>query len=140
RRPGVGLALDPEWKLTGDQQPAARVGSVDAAEINRVIDWLAGITRDSGGPQTMLILHQFQEQMISNRRDVDTSRDEVSVVLHVDGHGTPGEKLDTWNRMLEDLPAGMWPAWKNFRTEDSPVFTPEETMAVTPRPWFVSYQ
>ena len=140
RRPGVGLALDPEWRLAPDQQPLAQVGSVDAAEINRVIDWLAEITRDSGGPQTMLILHQFQDQMITDRDQVDTSYDEVSVVLHIDGHGTPGEKIGTWDRMLEDLPDGMWPAWKNFRNEDNPTFTSQETMAVTPRPWFVSYQ
>mgnify|MGYP006981339232 FL=1 len=31
-------------------------------------------------------------------------------------------------------------AWKNFYDEDTPTFTPEETMAVDPKPWFVSYQ
>jgi hypothetical protein len=31
-------------------------------------------------------------------------------------------------------------AWKNFYDEDTPTFTPEQTMEVDPAPWFVSYQ
>src|SRR5699024_8722099 len=48
-RPGVGLALDPEWKMAPGQQPGAQVGTVGADEINRVIEWLADLTRDTGG-------------------------------------------------------------------------------------------
>ena len=140
RRPGVGLALDPEWKLKPGQQPGAQIGSVDAEEINRVIHWLADLTRDSGGPQKLLILHQFSMAMISNRDRIDTSRPEVAIALHADGHGTPQLKMETWDVLRSGLSPDIWMAWKNFYDEDTPTFTPEQTMAVRPRPWFVSYQ
>lgn len=140
KRPGVGLALDPEWKLTPGQQPGAQIGVADAQEINRVVDWLADLTRDSGGPQKLLILHQFSTAMISNRDQIDTSRPELAISLHADGHGTPDLKMGTWDALRAGLSPDIWMAWKNFYDEDTPTFTPEQTMAVEPRPWFVSYQ
>ncbi|WP_010541501.1 hypothetical protein [Dietzia alimentaria] len=140
RRPGVGLALDPEWMLKPGQQPGAQIGSVDAEEINRVIDWLADLTRDTGGPQKLLILHQFNASMIKNRDKIDTSRPELAISLHADGHGTPDLKMETWDALRSGLSPDIWMAWKNFYDEDTPTFTPEQTMAIEPRPWFVSYQ
>lgn len=140
RRPGVGLALDPEWKLRPGQQPGAQIGTADAEEINRVIHWLADLTRDSGGPQKLLILHQFSTEMISNRDRIDTSRPELAIALHADGHGTPGLKMETWGVLRQGLSPDIRMAWKNFYDEDTPTFTAEQTMAVEPRPWFVSYQ
>lgn len=140
KRPGVGLALDPEWKLKPGQQPGAQIGSADAEEINQVVDWLADLTRDTGGPQKLLILHQFNMVMLENREQINTSRPELALVLHADGHGTPGNKMETWNMLRRDLSPDIWLAWKNFYDEDTPTFTPEETMNVSPRPWFVSYQ
>ena len=78
--------------------------------------------------------------MISDREDIDASRDELAVLFHADGHGTPDLKMATWNRLKEDLPSGARMAWKNFYDEDTPTFTPDETMEVDPAPWFVSYQ
>ena len=140
KRPGVGLALDPEWKLQDGQQPGAQIGAVDAEEINRVIEWLADLTKESGGPQKLLILHQFSTAMITNRDQIDTSRPELAIALHADGHGTPDLKLGTWDQLRAGLSPDIWLAWKNFYDEDTPTFTPEQTMAVEPRPWFVSYQ
>lgn len=140
KRPGVGLALDPEWKLADGQQPGAQVGSVSAAEINEVTQWLADLVVETGGPQKLLVLHQFQAQMISDRQALDTSREQVALLVHADGHGTAEEKFTTWEMLLRDLPPGVRMAWKNFYDEDTPTFTPEQTMAVEPRPWFVSYQ
>jgi hypothetical protein len=139
-RPNVGLALDPEWKLEPGQQPGAQIGSASADEINRVTRWLADLTRDTGGPQKLLILHQFSMAMITDRDRIDTSRPEVAISLHADGHGTPDLKLETWEVLQQGLSQDIWMAWKNFYDEDTPTFTPEQTMAVEPRPWFVSYQ
>ena len=140
KRPGVGLALDPEWKLQPGQQPGAQIGSVDAEELNRVVTWLADLTAETGGPQKLLILHQFSTQMITNRDKIDTSRPELAIALHADGHGTPDLKMGTWDVLRSGLSPDIWLAWKNFYDEDTPTFTPEQTMAIEPRPWFVSYQ
>lgn len=138
--PNVGLAFDPEWRLKPGQRHMAQIGSVDAAEINRTNDWLAKLTRDRRLPQKVVILHQFQRRMISDRADLDSSHPELALVLHADGNGTPGQKLATWNNLRRDLPKGIRMAWKNFIDEDSPTFTPQQTFALTPKPWFVSYQ
>jgi hypothetical protein len=138
--PHVGLALDPEWRLTPTQVHLEQVGRVSAAEINSVVTWLADLTRDNRLPQKLLILHQFRTDMIPDRTQVDTSRDEIAVLVHVDGFGPTGSKFATWNSIRADPPPNVWWGWKNFIDEDSPLMTPEQTMAVDPVPQFVSYQ
>ena len=78
--------------------------------------------------------------MITDRQDLDTSHPELCVIVHVDGAGARKDKMNTWRALQKDLPPKVFMAWKNFYDEDLPTFTPEETYAVEPRPWFVSYQ
>jgi hypothetical protein len=87
-----------------------------------------------------LIGHQFQLRMISDRDQLDTGRDEVAVLLHADGFGTPSQKLATWEALRAGSPERVWWGWKNFYDEDRPTFTPEETVALDPSPLFISYQ
>lgn len=138
--PHVGLALDPEWRLAPDERHLEQIGSVSASEINSVIAWLAELTREHDLPQKVLVLHQFRTAMITDREDVDIGTDEVAVVIHADGFGTPSQKFETWDTLHVDAPPGVWWGWKNFIDEDSPTFTPAETVAVDPSPVFVSYQ
>lgn len=138
--PNVGLAYDPEWRLKPGQRHMQQIGSVDASEINRTNDWLAALTRNHRLPQKVVILHQFQRAMIRDRSELDTTHPELALVLHADGNGTPGQKMATWDSLRRDLPQGIRMAWKNFIDEDTPTFTPKQTFAVDPKPWFVSYQ
>jgi len=141
KEPHVGLALDPEWRLQDGERHMEQIGSVTAAEINEVSDWLARLTRGNSLPQKVLILHQFQLRMISNREQLETGHDELAVVIHADGHGGPGQKMETWRALRQDLPDDVWMGWKNFYDEDTPMFSPEKTYGdVKPAPWFVSYQ
>lgn len=140
-RPSVGLALDPEWRLSPGQQPLQQIGTVSAAEINATSTWLADLTRDRLLPQKLLMVHQFRTDMIGDRASLDTSRSELAITLHADGHGTPGQKLDTWAALQAAPPEGIWPSWKNFYDEDRPMLTPEQTYSlVDPKPWLVTYQ
>ncbi|MDO2932860.1 hypothetical protein Q2T94_00885 [Paeniglutamicibacter sulfureus] len=138
--PNVGIAYDPEWRLKPGQRHMVQIGSVDAAELNRTNDWLAALTRKHHLPQKVVILHQFKLSMIRNRSALDTSHPELAMVLHADGNGTPGMKMETWKSLRRDLPDGIRMAWKNFIDEDSPTFTPKQTFDIDPKPWFVSYQ
>lgn len=139
--PNVGLALDPEWRLGPHQVHRVQVGSVTATEVNTVVDWLAGLTRDQHLPQKLLMLHQFRTEMITDRDALDLGRDDLAVLLHADGFGTPGEKFETWNRLHVGAPAALPWGWKNFYHQDRPMFTPAQTLAVGPTaPVFVSYQ
>lgn len=142
RRPHVGLALDPEWKLGPGQRHRVQVGSVGAAEINRTSAWLADLVRRERLPQKVFLLHQFRVAMIPDRQAVVTSHPELATVLHADGFGTPQEKLETWNTLhTAPGPAGLWWGWKNFLDEDTPTFSPRRTYELRPAsPVFVSYQ
>jgi hypothetical protein len=136
----VGLALDPEWRLGPGELPLRQIGTVDVEEVEAAADWLARLVRTHALPQKLLLLHQFQQRMIEGRERLDAQRDELAVVVQMDGDGTPGEKRATWQALKQDAPPGLRFGWKNFYDEDTPTFTPEQTMAVTPTPWWVSYQ
>ncbi|SNR87650.1 hypothetical protein [Blastococcus mobilis] len=139
--PHVGLALDPEWRLSPNGVHLREVGSVGVDEVNRLIGWLADLTREHVLPQKLLVLHQFQLRMIDGRERLDTSRDELAVMVHADGQGSQGDKQATWRALHANPPAGLFWGWKNFYDEDKPMLTPEQTMAdVSPRPDLISYQ
>lgn len=140
RHPHVGLALDPEWRIQPGRRHMVQIGSVDAAEINEVGQWLAQLTRDHHLPQKVLMLHQFRLDMIANRSALVTDYDELRVVIHADGFGSPGAKHDTWNTLRVAAPANIAWGWKNFYDEDKPTFSPLETLNVSPEIVFVSYQ
>ena len=89
----------------------------------------------------MLTLHQFSLSMVRDRDRLDTSLDEVQWLVHADGQGGQDAKQGTWSALRRHLPDGVWLGWKNFEDEDTPMLTPEQTMAqVHPTPYFVSYQ
>ncbi|MEX5718472.1 hypothetical protein [Geodermatophilus maliterrae] len=139
--PHVGLALDPEWRLRPDQVHLTQIGQVGIEEVNQVVTWLADLTRDRALPQKLLVLHQFQVRMIVDRERLDTSRDELAIMVHVDGQGTQPMKQDTWRVLHQDAPAPLSWGWKNFYDEDSPTLTPDQTIAgVQPTPQLITYQ
>ncbi len=138
--PNVGLALDPEWRLAPGQRHLRQVGRVSAAEVNATADWLAALVRKRSLPQKLLLLHQFKTFMLQDRESIVADRPELAVITQMDGHGSPTTKLQTWQVIRKDPPAGMTFGWKNFYDEDKPTLSPAGTMAVTPTPVFVSYQ
>lgn len=138
--PHVGLALDPEWRINPGEKPMERVGSVEAAEINSTAEWLAGLVRDNNLPQKPFVVHQFQWQMVRGREQLNTTAPELAWILHADGHGPARDKFATWEMVQQDLQVEFTMAWKNFVDEDTPMFTPEQTMDIYPRPGFISYQ
>jgi hypothetical protein len=139
-QPNVGLALDPEWRLKPNQVHLAQIGSVDVNEINATGQWLADLTKAHNLPQKVFMIHQFRTDMIQGRANLQTGYDQLRVVIHADGFGTPGAKQSTWNTLHVDAPANILWGWKNFYDEDKPTFTPAQTMAEQPSPVFVSYQ
>ena len=140
RRPQVGLAVDPEWKLGPKQRPGGRIGSIDAAEINRTSAWLAALVRAERLPQKLLVVHQFRLSMIGHEDRLRTDHPELALLVHMDGQGGAAQKLATWQSVRAARPAGVPLGWKNFYDEDHPMFSPARTMARRPRPLMVSYQ
>lgn len=141
RRPHVGLALDPEWKLGPKGRPLERIGHTDAGDVNRTSAWLARLTRRHALPQKVFVLHQFQLQMIRHRDRVRTDRPELSTIIHVDGQGSPAAKFGTWGVIRRGAPDGVGWGWKNFVDEDEPMLDVAQTWRqVRPKPQLITYQ
>lgn len=139
REPHVHLALDPEWRLRPGERHLVRFGSVEAEEVQQVVDWLAALVRAERLPQKVLMLHQFTLAMLPER-DTIVIPDELIGVVHIDGQGP----LPTKNNTYAVLTAGaeehwVW-GWKNFTRIDAPVATPEQTLERLPVPLIVTYQ
>jgi len=139
--PNVGLALDPEWRLGPDEHHLKNIGHVAAAEVNAVGLWLEQLAEGHRLPQKVFMIHEWRRSMLPDRQAIVTDYDDLGVVIHVDGFGSTGSKLQTWGAMLADAPTGVAWGWKNFIDEDKPMLTPEQTVAtVQPAPVFISYQ
>jgi hypothetical protein len=138
--PYVGLALDPEWRLTANQLPLKQIGGVSTKEINAVSAWLAHLTAVRHLPQKLLVLHQFKLSMIRDEAALDTGHDEVATLIHMDGQGPAGSKDGTWRAVTGAAPGGVAFGWKNFYDEDRPTFSPARTMGNRPTPLMISYQ
>ena len=138
--PDVGLALDPEWKLAPGQLPLQQIGGVSSSEVNSVIRWLAGLTARYRLPQKLLVLHQFQLSMIRDEHELDTRYDDLAILIHMDGQGTPADKQQTWDTITRAAPPRVFFGWKNFYVKDHPMLSPRQTIARTPRLSMISYQ
>jgi hypothetical protein len=138
--PDVGLALDPEWKLTAHQVPLHQIGSVSIGEVNSVIRWLAGLTARHRLPQKLLVLHQFRLSMIGDEQQLDTRHENLAILIHMDGQGTRADKQQTWQAVTGAAPAGVAFGWKNFYVKDHPMMSPQQTIARTPQLSMISYQ
>lgn len=138
--PNVGLALDPEWRLGPLQKPLVQIGSVNITEVNETIAWLSELTTRDKLPQKLFVLHQFETDMLPGRDQLDTSHSNLGYVIQMDGQGTQPGKQDTWRTITANPPANVHFGWKNFYKMDSPMLDVPGTMAIIPKPWYISYQ
>ena len=137
RKPHVGLALDPEWRMGPGEVPGQTVGSVAAREVNKTSGWLAGLARRRDQPQKVLIVHQFRTDMV---RHIGRIKDRTGLaqVQHVDGFGSQSQKLATYHNVERHKQFHM--GFKLFYDEDSDLFRPREVLRLRPRVEYVSYQ
>jgi hypothetical protein len=137
RKPWVGLALDPEWRMGPHEVPARTIGHVGAAEVNKVSRYVARLTRNHHLPQKVFMLHQFRTDMIRHIGNIK-DRSVLAMVQHVDGFGTRGQKLATYHHVVRAKQFHQ--GFKLFYDEDTHLFKPRQVLRIRPRVQFVSYQ
>ncbi|MEO6654222.1 MAG: hypothetical protein ABIP17_16375 [Ilumatobacteraceae bacterium] len=116
RQPDVGIALDPEWRTAAPARPKGGfVGQVDAAEVNSVIDYVAQLVEEEHLPEKLVVVHQFQERMITNKAQL-VERPGVALTIHMDGFGSRAEKLNSYSIVRVEPPINM--GLKLFFDED----------------------
>lgn len=136
--PHVSLAIDPEWAMGPGEVPGSRIGSVDAAEINRVAAHLGRVVRRRALPEKLLIVHQFTEAMITRRGGLRAPPG-VDLVVLMDGVGSPDLKRDTYRQITRQPGAWGW-GFKLFYEEDGDLMSPLEVLALRPRAEVVVYE
>ena len=118
--------------------PGSRIGSVAAREVNRVSAWL----RDLVDAQRAAA-EAVRAAPVPDRHDPTTSapiepRRGLVMVQHVDGFGTPGQKLDTFHAVAR--PRQFLMGFKLFYDEDIRRMRAGDVRRIGPKVRFVSFQ
>ena len=141
--PNVHLGLDPEFSMKNGKAPGRVIGTMDAADINYAMEYMAKLVRDNDLPPKILVIHRFTHDMVTNYRLIKPLP-EVQFVMHMDGWGTPEKKFGTYNNVVAPEPVqftGFKIFYKNdLKPPSRGLLTPKELMALSPRPIYIQYQ
>jgi hypothetical protein len=138
REPDVSLALDPEWHVGPTEVPGQVIGSVDAAEVNEVSAYLAAIARENDLPQKLLVIHQFTEDMVQGKEQLQ-EQPGVALVLNVDGFGTAANKIAKYD-LFARQPPRTHRGFKLFYREDEGLMSPRDVLRLRPQPELIVYE
>ncbi len=139
REPFVHLALDPEFATRArGLAPGTVIGSLDAADVNAVQRYLAGLVEARRLPPKVLVLHQFLADMLG-RPELYEDVPEVELVVDMDGFGGQSVKLNHYDAYAL-APYSERPAIKLFYHWDEPLFSPAQLQALERPPDLVIYQ
>ena len=137
REPDVGLALDPEWRVSDGQVPGQVIGRVDSREVNATTAWLAQLVARHRLPQKLLVIHQFTDDMVDET--ALKPRDGVAMVLNADGFGSQPVKISKYHRFTRQSP-GFGTGFKLFFHEDAGLMSPRRVLRMRPPPDVVVYE
>jgi hypothetical protein len=142
--PNVHLALDPEWRTT---KPMQEIGTVTGEELNQVQQIMEDYIIENEIPgERLLVVHQFNWQMIREREKVKTDFKRVRLVHCADGFGNPSLKRASYafNARADNIPIKGFKLFYNFGIPgagyDEPLLTPQQVIDLKPRPSVIMYQ
>jgi hypothetical protein len=136
--PNVHLALDPEFAIAEGETPGDHIGALNADSIIYAQQVLAEISAEQGIPPKMLIVHQFREDMITEKGELAPMAG-VQLVIDADGFGEPELKTFVYNYLVRDEPV-EYGGIKLFYNQDSPLMKPREILDLVPAPDVIIYQ
>ncbi|HUG14729.1 MAG TPA: hypothetical protein VMM78_06880 [Thermomicrobiales bacterium] len=142
--PRVHVALDPEFSTGAnetvpvDRIPGEFIGEADGRDIQIAMEMLAAIVAEHNLPGKILMVHQFEREMIYNKEAI-TPVPGVSFVLDMDGFGSPEAKLANYDIFVRDELI-QYGGIKMFYRQDDPVLTPDIIVNLDPPPLVVIYQ
>ena len=142
-QPQVHLAIDPEFAMKYGQPPGTAVGTVDATDVNAVVEYLASLVEKFHLPPKILIVHRYTRAMVTNADQI-TPFPQVQLVMDMDGWGPPEQKFDTYQAYISKEPV-QFTGFKLFYKNDvkragSRLLTPQEILELLPQPSFIQYQ
>jgi len=138
KEPDVGLALDPEWRVSGSQVPGKVIGSVSSREVNATTAWLDQLVQRRKLPQKLVVIHQFTNDMVRNKSKLQ-ERKGLAIVLNADGFGDRAVKESKYHAFTKG-PTRFHDGFKLFYEEDVGLMTPKQVLRLKPPPDFVVYE
>jgi hypothetical protein len=142
KMPNVHLGIDPEFSMKSGHAPGKVVGSFDAADINYATEYLAKLVRENNLTPKIFVVHRFTQNGVTNYRQIKI-RPEVQFVMDMDGWGHPVLKRSTYRNYIHKEPVqftGFKIFYKNDVKKNGRLMTPEEVIALKPRPLYIQYQ
>ena len=137
-QPDVHLGLDPEWDMPPGVKPGARIGTMDAADVNVAVDRLTKLVDDGKLPPKLLVVHRFRNFMVTNPAAIKTPP-EIRLLVNMDGFGSPASKLDSYVVAQQNMPTSLT-GFKLFTLIDKPMLEAPDVLKLNPVPVFINYQ
>jgi len=128
RSSNVHVAMDPEFTMSSDEVPGQAIGHLDASQINAAQQELESFVEQSALPDKILVVHQFDDGMITNPDQIQ-SFPHVQLVIDMDGFGPADGKVSKFEKFAQPAEnSGI----KIFFHQDDPRLTDEEVVALDP--------
>ena len=141
-RPNFHLGLDPEFAMKRGGLPGKKIGTLDAADINWAIDWLAKIVDEKQLAPKVLVVHRFTRPMLTNSDRIKLDP-RVQIVVQMDGWGPPTLKRGSYRNYVYSEPVqftGFKLFYKNDTKAGHPLMSPTEVLKLNPVPHYIQYQ
>jgi hypothetical protein len=122
--------------------PGRVFGRTTGAELNGVARYLAQVVEEEDLPEKVLVYHQLAPSIVRRESGLKAHRG-VALVKSVDGIGVAAAKESTYDAVNRTTPDHVHPGFKLFYTEDAKagrLMTPEQVLALRPRPEYVLYE
>lgn len=142
KMPNVHLGIDPEFSMKGGHAPGKVVGTFDAADINYATEYLAKLVKENNLTPKIFVVHRFTQNGVTNYKQIKM-RPEVQFVMDMDGWGHPVLKRSTYRNYIHKEPVqftGFKLFYKNDVKKNGRLMTPDEVLALKPRPLYIQYQ
>lgn len=144
--PNVHFGIDPEFAMNGKggKKPGSVIGTVDAADINWVSEYLAELVRKNNLPPKMFMVHRFTKGMVTNYQNIKLYP-ELQIIMDMDGWGPPDLKKGTYRYWINEQPV-QFTGFKLFYVNDTEksglkeMMTREEILRLKPKPVYIQYQ
>lgn len=142
--PHVHVALDPEFATAAndiprpDRVPGTLIGEISGYQVQTAIDMVAEIVAEHNIPNKILIVHQFEDEMIYEKHVIET-KPGVDLVVDMDGFGPPENKIGGYNHFVRDELI-QYGGIKLFYEQDVPMIDPVTLLGLTPPPAVIIYQ
>jgi hypothetical protein len=139
KAPNVHLAIDPEFVTPPGMRPGLDIGTLDCQQVNAALDTIEAMVEQEHLPNKIVILHQFQTYMLSNREKLNFDEPRVDLVLDMDGYGDQSGKLENYDKFVRQSGA-KYGGIKLFYTHDVGLLREQQIENLVPQPNVIIYQ